>query len=170
MPLSRTLAGFAGTEVTLTGVAEARRIRGARVSARFFETLNAVAILGRTFRREEHNAGRGHVAVLGHALWQQHLGGRRSVIERAVILNGVPHVVVGIMAPGFAFPYGGDFWIPQSYTGQFSSSSIAGRKSNTLVGVIARLRPEVDLDEAQGELRVLGRRLEEAISANQRRM
>ncbi len=105
------IAGFAGTEVTLTGAAEARRIRGARVSARFFETLNAVTILGRTFRREEHNAGLGHVAVLSYALWQQHFGSDRGVVERAVILNGVPHVVVGIMAPGFAFPYGGDFSI-----------------------------------------------------------
>src|SRR5688572_13953313 len=53
------IAGFQGTEMTLTGAGEARRIRGARVTARFFETLNAVTILGRTFRREEHNAGLG---------------------------------------------------------------------------------------------------------------
>ena len=156
------IAGFQGTEVTLTGAGEARRIRGARVSTRFFETLNTAPVLGRTFRREEHDAGRGHVAVLSHALWQQQFGGHRSVIDRTVMLNGVPHAVVGIMAPGFGFPYGGDFWIPQSYTGYFSSSSIAGRKSNTLVGVIARLRPDVTLDAARRELTILGRRLEES--------
>jgi predicted permease len=155
------IAGFQGTEMTLTGAGEARRIRGARVSARFFETLNAATILGRTFRREEHDAGLGQVAILSHALWRQHFGSDRGVIDRAVILNGVPHAVVGITAPGFAFPYGGDFWIPQSYTGYFSSLSIAGRKSNTLVGVIGRLRTDVGLDTAQRELRVLGRRLEE---------
>ena len=156
------IAGFTDTEVTLTGAGEARRIRGARVSARFFETLNAVTILGRTFRREEHDAGLGHVAVLSHALWQQHFGSDRGVIGRPVILNGVPHALVGIMAPGFAFPYGGDFWIPQSYTGYYSSASIAARKNNALVGVIARLRPDVRLDTARRELGVLGRRLEEA--------
>jgi putative ABC transport system permease protein len=155
------IAGFTGTEVTLTGAGEARRIRGARVSVRFFETLHTAPVLGRTFRREEHDAGRGHVVVLSHALWQQQFGGHHGVINRGVVLNGVPHAVVGIMAPGFGFPYGGDFWIPQSYTGYYSSSSIAGRKSNTLVGVIARLLPNVRLEAARSELRLLGRRLEE---------
>lgn len=65
------IAGFTGTEVTLTGAGEARRIRGARVSARFFETLHTAPVLGRTFRREEHDDGRGHVVVLSHALWEQ---------------------------------------------------------------------------------------------------
>ncbi len=155
------VAGFLSTEMTLTGAGEARRLRGSRVSARFFETLNAMPVIGRTFRREEHDAGRGHVVVVSHELWHEQFGGDRGMIDRSVILNGVPHAVVGVMARGFAFPYGGDFWVPQSYTGYFSSSSIASRKSNTLVALIARLRPDVRMDAARNELRLLGRRLEE---------
>jgi putative ABC transport system permease protein len=158
-------AGFEATELTLTGAGEAERIRGARVSGEFFQVLGATPILGRTFLLSEHNPGNTRVAVLGHRLWQRQFGGSRTVLGRHIVLNGIPHDIIGVMAPGCTFPYGSDIWIPQTYGGYLSSSSIAGRKSNTLVDVIGRLGPGIDNEQARAELHLLARRLEDRFPA-----
>ena len=53
------LAAYYNTSVTLTGQGEAVRLRGIVATADLFPLLGASAALGRTFLREEDNAGGG---------------------------------------------------------------------------------------------------------------
>jgi predicted permease len=156
------LAGSVGTARTLTGVAEALRLDGTRVSAGFFEVLGVRPILGRTFRREENEPGHERVVVLGHALWQQWFGGDADVIGRTIQLDATAHTVVGVMPQGFSFPGGRAFWLPQPYGSNFFSAvSTAGRRGTAVVRVVGRLRPGLPLASAQTELDARSRQLEE---------
>jgi putative ABC transport system permease protein len=155
------LGSALGIGATLTGAGEARRVDVARVSAAFFDVMRAAPILGRTFDPSENEPGRSRVAIIGHALWQQ-LGGGADVIGRSVVLNAIPHSIVGVMAQGFDFPNACSVWIPQTYgDNYFSGTSVEGRRNNAFVMVVGRLRPGATLVSARAELDVFAHRLAE---------
>jgi putative ABC transport system permease protein len=146
--------------VTLTGVGEARRVNGGRVSAAFFDAMGVRAALGRTFDAQENNLGRTRVAVISHALWQQQFGGDPRVVGRQIDLQAIAHTVIGVLPQGFDFPEVSAVWIPLEYgRNYFSADSIEGRKNNAFVRVVARLGPTATLASARAELDVVSRRL-----------
>src|SRR5215831_443697 len=63
------MAAQAGGAVTLTGGSEPVQLRGARVSAHYFDIFGIHAGLGRTFQTGEDEPGKNHVVILSHALW-----------------------------------------------------------------------------------------------------
>jgi predicted permease len=107
------VAGFASGGLNLSDPENPRRLRVGVVTVDFFETLGARPAYGRTFAPDEGKPRGPAVAVLSHALWQQHFGGR-SMLGKSIPLNGKWHTVVGIMRAGFSFPGESDAWIPLS--------------------------------------------------------
>ncbi len=93
------------TSANLTGAGESKIIRGVRASANMLDVLGAQPALGRSFRREEDETGRGHVAILTDTFWRDRFQGDPSVIGRSITLDGVPHEVIGILPATFRFPY-----------------------------------------------------------------
>ena len=98
------LAAFRSWSWQLTGGAQAELLRGARVSADFFEAVGAGPMLGRTFTAEEDLPNRAPVAIISHGLWQRHFGGDPQVIGKTITLTGQNAIVVGVMPEGFQFP------------------------------------------------------------------
>src|SRR5436190_14781162 len=82
---------------TVTGIGEPEQVPGMRVTANFFDMLEAQAMLGRTFRPDEGRGGRHNVAVLSHAYWMRHFGGDRSAVNRAFTLDGLRYTIAGIL-------------------------------------------------------------------------
>jgi predicted permease len=155
------LAGALSANRTLMGADEARTIEGARVSDGFFEVLGVRPLLGRSFTRNENQPGQELVIILSHALWQSQFGGDSGVIGRRVVLDGVPHTVVGVMPGGFDF-HGRAFFVPQPYgRNYFSATSTDGRRGDAVVRVVGRLRPGVSLEAAEAELTARSRQLEQ---------
>src|SRR5687768_656493 len=76
------LAAFRSWSWQLTGGAEPELLRGARVSADFFEAVGAGPILGRVFTAEEDVPNHAPVAIISHSLWQRHFGGDNNVIGK----------------------------------------------------------------------------------------
>jgi putative ABC transport system permease protein len=166
-----SVAGYVETGRTLTGVGEARRVDATRVSGPFFDVLHAQPLFGRTFLRQENEPGHDGVVVLSHALWQQQFGSDPGVIGRDVQLDGVVHRVIGVMPPGFDFPGGQALWVPQPNARQyFSAASVAGRRNNAFVGVVARLRPSMSMEAARTDLAAFARRLEQQFPEANRRV
>lgn len=155
------LAAFQTVEHTLSGVGTAQRLEGAWVSAGFFEVLAVRPILGRTFRANENESGNHHVAVLGYGLWQGTFGGDPEVLGRAITLDGTPFTVIGVMPRGFSFPDDPALWMPIPYATHWSAAGTAGRKSNTILPVLGRLRPGVTLEAGLAELQAMAGRLAE---------
>ena len=81
--------------------------------------------------------------------------GRRSPVQ-PVRMNGVVHVIQGVMPPGFSFPYEQiDAWLP------LGSIPAPPRAAHDLAAV-ARLKAGVTLEQARAEMAGLGKQLEQA--------
>src|SRR5262249_7877725 len=106
------VAAMSADAFDLTGGGEPEKIRSADVSANFFQVMGLNPVRGRGFTAEEERLGNHRVVVLGHGLWQRRFGGDPGILNQTISLNGAPHVVVGIMAPGFKFPENTDIWRP----------------------------------------------------------
>ena len=149
---SRTmeLAGYTpGLELNLTGQGEPWRLNGSAVSANLFQVLGVGVELGRDFRPGEDEAGRDHIVILSHDLWQQRFGGDRDVIGRVLDLGGVPRQVVGVAPAGFAFPNPRTrFWIPLD----LDPRAVSAYWAQGFMPVVARLRKGATLSQAQQEI------------------
>jgi putative ABC transport system permease protein len=144
-------------DVTLTGVGEPARLKGTTVSASFFDVLGVAPALGRSFRLDENTPGKEKVAVIGQALWQQRFGGRRDVLERSIVLDGVPYTVVGIMPAGFSFPFGREIWMPYAREGAYGEDN----RGAWFLQAVGRLREGATLEQARVELKTIASRLEQ---------
>ena len=61
-------------------------------------------MLGRNFLPEEAENGKSHVVLLSYGLWYQAFSADRHILEKTVLIDGVPYSVIGIMPPHFLFP------------------------------------------------------------------
>jgi putative ABC transport system permease protein len=137
---------------------EPQVVAGYRVTASFFDVLQAHPLLGGLFAARNEVTGNDRVVVLSHAFWQRQFGGDPSVVGRTLPLSGESYQVVGVMPAGFSYPPGAarpaEMWVPWVPTPQ--ERVRAGGRSIYLQS-IARLKPGVSLAQAQAEMsRVAG--------------
>jgi len=90
----------------------AERVEGAFVSANGFALIGARPALGRDFRVEDDRVGATPVVMLGNDVWQSRYAADPAVVGRTIRVNGVPSVVIGVMADGFGFPGTAGIWQP----------------------------------------------------------
>jgi len=89
------------------------RVRGARVTANFFDVVGVPPALGRAFAPGADRPGAPRVVVLSHRMWQERLHGDPNAIGRQIEVNDVPRTIIGIMPPRFAYPARHvDLWLP----------------------------------------------------------
>jgi putative ABC transport system permease protein len=165
---TRSFEGFATfvpQSVNLTGGgAEPERVLGAFVTSSFFPVVGAQAALGRALLPEDDAEGGGRVAVLGHSLWQTRFGADPSVVGRAVVFNGEPYTVVGVMPENFRYPLiAPDVLLPAQ---KWPNYKVA-RSAHTC-WVVGRLKDGVTRETAREEVRAVARRLEEAYPEDNR--
>ena len=160
------VVAFGGATATLTGDGDPEQISGTAVTPGYFEVVGVQPALGRAFQAEEYKLGQDRVVILGHGLWQRRYGGDKNIINRTVVLDGSSCTVVGVMPAGIypARPTtagridfdeaGQDFWKPMSYM-----VHLAQLRGAHIMGVLARLKPGVTLDQATAEMNTIGARL-----------
>ena len=160
-----SFAGMAAIDtngMTLTGRGPAARLKGANVSAPFFDVLGVRPILGRGFLAGENDPDRDKVAVLGYALWRDRFGSAPDVVGRSISLNRQPYTVVGVAPPGFRYPGETEIWAPVEYDKLFRSES----RGAWYLSVVARLRDGTTVDSARGEVGTIADRLARAYPAD----
>src|SRR5690348_4822097 len=156
---SMAIYGFGG--FTLTGSDKAEQVTASRVSPEFFSTLGAQPMLGRAFSAEENNPGHSNVVVLSHRFWQDHFASNRDIVGRDITLDGAKYLVAGVMPPSFRFPDFAQVWTPMAWTDQ--EKTVRGNHNYLAV---ARLKPGVDLKQAQAEMNTISSRLEQQYPAD----
>ena len=147
----------------LTGVGEPEMLNGARVSASIFRMLSVSPRLGRGFLDEEDPEGHSQVAVISDSLWKRRFSGDPSIVGRKIMLDGRPHLVVGVLPPGFQFPGQTDLWIRPGLGAKTEVFQPLGYSKDDLEEIngdynwaaIARLRPGVSEQKALAELNVI---------------
>ncbi len=141
-------------DLTQTGEPPAQ-LNAGRVSANFLPLLGARLQLGRNFRPAEDAPNGPPVVILTHRLWVARFHSDPAIVGKIVTLDNHPHTVVGVLAPGFRWPFRGGF-----ITGQPRLLAPIGLKyggpvhmgSDYNYQVIARLRPGVTAAQATAQL------------------
>jgi putative ABC transport system permease protein len=148
------MAAQTGGSVTLTGVAEPVQLRGARVSAHYFDIFGIKATLGRTFAADEDQTGKHRVAVLSHALWASQFGAEPGVIGRTILLDGFPHIVIGVLPANGAFDRAfAQIWRPLAFEPENMTRNFHW------FGAFAKLKPGVTLKQATSQMDAIGARI-----------
>ena len=152
------VAAYRPTSATLTGGSAPERVFAMRVSSGFFELLGAQPAMGRSFISEEDVAGSDPVAIVSHGAWRRRFGEDQAILGKVMVLDGVSRTIVGVLPSGFRFAPGNpEVWLPQ----EFSERDLALRGRHFLTG-LARIRPDVELERAQEEMRAIWARMEDA--------
>lgn len=160
------LAVLDTTSVTLTGIGDADRIGVARVSPNFVPMLGVQAAHGRAFTSEEAEQRR-RVALITHAFWQSRFGGSLDAIGASLELDGRRSEVIGILPAGFRFAdVAAEVWEPHTAFADWDVRRVARGTGSWFV--LGRLRANVTLEQANGEMNSLARRLDEEMPAADR--
>jgi predicted permease len=123
--------------------ADARRQRVGQVLGGFFPLLRVQPVVGRLLAASEDAATDGDLAVISHEIWQSRYGADTEVTGRTIVLDGVPHAIVGVTPAGFTGtePRRVAVWT-------LGSSATAGTRNWNIVG---RLRPGASAEAAGAE-------------------
>ena len=150
------IAGFNGTNFTVTGLGVPFRISAVRVTTNFLSVLRVRPQRGRDFLKEEEPLDNSRVVIITNGFWHRLLGARRDVLGQTLRLGGVPHTIVGVLPADFRFPFGGasDLIVPLGST----PDPRARRQSHWLL-TIARLRGNVTATAADKEMKAIAAQL-----------
>jgi putative ABC transport system permease protein len=103
--------------------------------------------IGRAFTAQEDVPKGPKVVVISDGLWRRRFGADRNLLGKAFLLGGEPHVVVGVLAPGFDIDLNSDVWLP--FRMNPNSSDL-----NSGAHAAARLRHGATLEMAKAQTRV----------------
>ncbi len=88
--------------------------------------------------------------MLSHGVWQRRFGGDKNIVGRTLMLDGQLTTVVGVMPPSFRlylFDREEEMWSPQ-----VPSDAMKQQRKATYLKVVARLKENVSLEQAQADL------------------
>ena len=156
-----------GSIISIDGLSvngKADRIVTTYGGGNFFSALGIKPALGRfILPSEEETQGANPVIVISYSYWKTHFGGEAGIIGRKVSVDGHPVTIVGVAPEGFygLFTFGD----VQGYL-PLGMATIAGNPSDFMTNrgfrtvlVYGRLRPGVNLQQAQASLKVVAQRL-----------
>jgi putative ABC transport system permease protein len=150
------MAVYTYTGLSLSTSNDPLPLLGAAVSSDFFSVLRSNPMQGRAFVPDEEQPGRDQVVVIGHRLWQRAFGANPNIIGQNLTLNSRKFTVVGIMPAGFEFPREAELWVPLTWDDEERQV----RSIHDYL-VIARLKQNVSLQQAQTEMSTISSRLEQ---------
>ena len=151
-------AGFS----VATGVDHPRMAEGLSVSPNFFSVLGVAPLLGRAFVPGEAQIGRDKEIILTWAAWQRLYHGDSAVLGKTLRVGGEPETIVGVLPKSFRFPVMSVMPGQASYgsTERYelfkplvpTTSELTANDAEFNFVVVARLKPGVSVQQAQGEL------------------
>jgi len=128
---------------------ETHRVFSVVTSTNYFTALGVPMALGRGILPSDP----ADVVVLRHRFWLTHYNGDPSIVGKAILLEGKPHTVVGILPPThrtlIGFGFSPDVYVPIS-------------DDQTMLAIYARLKPGTTIAEARAATRVAAERVDAA--------
>jgi predicted permease len=149
----------------LSGNGQPERVQGAVVTSDFFAALGVQALRGRTILPDLDPPGGASVAVLGYGFWQRKFGSSADVVGRAIEIDGVSRVIVGIMPPNFSYPTGTEVWTSSRFAVPphplKPTEDLSTVRDAHYFESFGRLKPGVTVAQASAEVDTIGERLKQ---------
>jgi putative ABC transport system permease protein len=130
---------------TITTGGDPQRLRRLEATATIFPLLRIQPLVGRAFTADEDRPGGARVALLAESVWRARFGADGGLTGSSVILDGVPHTVVGILRDR-------DMVVPFGVIVPLATDVAKEDRANHMMIAIARVRDGVTLRQAQQEM------------------
>ncbi len=129
------------------------------VTGNYFSVLGVDALHGRTFTEQEfQGADIPHEVVVSYSFWQKYLGGDSRVVGSNIHLTGRDFVIAGVLPKEFRgteLPGNPDIYMPEKVWGPGELVS----RANSRFNLVGRLKPGIDLRQAQAQMETVALRL-----------
>jgi predicted permease len=140
-----------------------------RVTGNYFSVLGVQPALGRLILpMEGQTPGADPIVVLGYAYWQKRFGGDKDILGKHVEINQHSATVVGVAPKEFHGTYAlvdMDLYVPLSANfgtkDETTVQDLWTHRENRSLSLWGRLKPGVDLKQAQSSLNVVAQRIAE---------
>ena len=147
-------AGENGLAATVTGLGDPFQVPIFKATANWFDVLGVRAIRGRTFLPEEEEGA--DVAIVTERFWKARLGSDPNAIGRGLVLDGVTHIIVGVIPtlPVSWVGPNGDIWTTKPFIiPGFTHERMM--RGTAFMRAVGRLKPGVTVDQAKAALDTL---------------
>ena len=147
-------AFFTYLSYSLTGRGEPERLAGIEVSQSLFPLLGVNAAIGRVFQPGEDRPGATPVVLLTHGFWQRRFASEPSVVGQTITLNDRACLILGVLPASFDFA---SVFSPGARLDVFLPLILdkETRSYGHYLGVLGRLRPGVQIVQAQQQMDAL---------------
>ena len=147
------LAGYNYADQTISMADTADRARVVSIAGDFWRIVGTNPVLGHLFSP----ALTRNEVVLSHSLFVGQFKGDKSIVGRAVMLDGKPLTVAGVLPQGFRFYFPQDWWsgLAPAEAGAFVAAPPVVRSTPSRLFVVGRLKPDVSASAALLEVQAL---------------
>ena len=140
-----------------------------RVSGNYFSIFGLQPAIGRfVLPTEGQTPGADPILVLGYSYWQKRFAGDKNILGKLVQMNGHPMIIVGVAPEGFHGTYSivdSGVYVPLSADMAEKNETLVQdtwtQRSNRSLSLMARLKPGINLQQAQSSLNVVSQRIAE---------
>lgn len=159
---SHTLQGVAAFHAygpRLADPSGSTKIKALKCSANLLDLLGFKVAAGRNFSTDETVPGRNNVTLLTAGYAVDHFGSLKAAVGKSLTLDGVDHVVVGVLPQDFRMPnlMAGEMRFKPELLLPLDTSATAAAKPGRFVNMIARVKPNFTLDQARSDVALIGR-------------
>jgi putative ABC transport system permease protein len=131
------------------------RVDGVLGTQGFFAAFKVTPQIGRSVSDEDALEGHQPVVLLSHQMWRAHYNADTKVLGKILILDGVPHTIIGVFPE--KLPTLGQ---EQIYVPMAAPRLTAADRGKRSVAVLGRLRNGITLIDAQKRMAKLAERLD----------
>jgi putative ABC transport system permease protein len=147
------LNAFTGGAVSLGASERPEQVAAERDTPGHLTMFGLEIALGRDFLPEEGQIGKDQVVILSHQFWKERFAGDRDIIGREIRIDGKPHIVVGVLAPGPGDRVQAKIRLPLAFAPEQINHDF-----HWLL-VMGRLKPDVSLTQANADMTALARHM-----------
>jgi putative ABC transport system permease protein len=154
------VAGLSARARNLNGTEEPETLQTEEVTPNYFAVLGVTPAIGRTFIESDGSTTSAKVAVLSDAFWRRRFGSDPTALGRRILLDSVPHEIVGVLPAGFKGLYDliatepRSIWVPAVY-----SPELLANRGDHEIRLVARLSDGATVATARAELTAIAERL-----------
>src|SRR6266436_5950598 len=152
---------FAGS-TDLTGGKQPEHLEMLEVSPNYFSMLGTTPEIGRLFGPQDFALGFAEATVISDGLWRRSYGGDPNILGKRLRMDNDPYTIVGVVPAGFHHPgttvaKDVEVWVTCGYSADPYPKP--ARNVRVLPGAIGRLKPGIDVTQAQARLTAMASEL-----------
>lgn len=136
------VAAFTSAPVAVADEGRAAdRFDATYITAGSFAVTGTGPRIGRPFTASDDQLGAPPTVILGDRAWRERYAADPSIVGRAILIDGAPATVIGVMPAPSRFPTTAEIWLPLSHRPGFTALDETSRT----LRVLARARSGVEV-------------------------